>query len=142
MVSGRNEVNVKVLAEKRYKETCSAVSQVRRKKRRSLIYAVVNSIVAFVCVVSVVICLVACVYVGVYAKATESGYRKSDLLAELRALRTENEELRLDLERRRRPAEIEAFATQNGMQQVSPVAYLGRPTGEPQIAQNVGDGEY
>lgn len=131
-----------VLAEKRYKEASSSVSQIRGKKRRGLIRAVVNSIMVCVCLVSVIMCLVACVYVGVYAKATESGYRKSDLLAELRALRTENEELRLDLERRRRPAEIEAFATENGMQQVSPVTYLGEPTGEAQIAQNVRDGEY
>lgn len=131
-----------VLAEKRYKEASSSVSQIRGKKRRGLIRAVVNSIMVCVCLASVIMCLVACVYVGVYAKATESGYRKSDLLAELRALRTENEELRLDLERQRRPAEIEAFATENGMQQVSPVAYLGEPTGEAQIAQNVRDGEY
>lgn len=54
-------------------------------------------------------------HVGLYAKASENGYERSQLSAELKRIRSENQSLRAELERLRSPQRLSAVARQEGM---------------------------
>ncbi|HUV05206.1 MAG TPA: hypothetical protein VMX94_08875 [Armatimonadota bacterium] len=96
----------------------------------------VRSRMACVLLLAVAVSFVLSVYVGAYARATENGYHKSDLLGCLRAVSIENESLRLNLDAIRKPDDIEGFALANGMVQGSKMAYL-KSIREPRVARNV-----
>ena len=108
----------------------------RKRRRRSLLRMLVRSRMACVLLLAVAISFVLSVYVGAYARATENGYHKSELLGRLRAVTVENESLRLKLDGLRKPDDIEAFAVANGMAQGSKMAYL-ESTHQPRVARNV-----
>jgi cell division protein FtsL len=128
-----------VLAEKR-KEVYSPIYRAPEHTRKKSLLSVAHSTMILVCLVCLASCFFACLHIRAYARATETGYKKSDLLSELRALRIENEKLRLEIDEHRRPTEIEAFAIERGMQQVNPVAYLEYKEKESQIAQGLESG--
>jgi hypothetical protein len=84
---------------------------------------------------AVVVCLVLTVYVGAYARVTEEGYRKSELLTRLGELRHENEKLAVTLDSLRQPSKVAGFAQENGMCIGDKMVYLKR-VGESHLAQN------
>ena len=79
-------------------------------------------------------------YASAYARVTQKGYHKADLMTQLRYVRLENESLRLRLEKLRQPDNIAAFAIANGMAQGKTLAYL-RLTDRPTLAQNAERGD-
>jgi cell division protein FtsL len=76
------------------------------------------------------------VYVSAYARATETGYKRSDLVSQLKDVRQENEMLRLKLEQLRQPDQIGAYAQSKGMEQSVNMVYL-KPAVQPNIARNI-----
>jgi len=84
-----------------------------------------------------VVCAVLTVYAGAYARVTEEGYRKGELLSHLRDLKVQNEELRVTLDALRQPDQVAEFALANGMHPGDRMAYL-KPADEPRLARNIG----
>ncbi|MBP6964267.1 MAG: hypothetical protein KBC96_07670 [Armatimonadetes bacterium] len=88
-----------------------------------------------VLLVASVICFGATMYVGAYARFTRDGYRKAELLAQLRDLNVENERLEVGLTGLRQPERVAAFAVQNGMSVGDRMVYLEQDV-QPSLAQN------
>jgi len=123
-----------MLAQRLYKETTQVVR--RPVKRKSPLRGLIrnNMICAIMC--AAVVTLVLSVYVSAYAGAFVSGCDKSSMLAELKAVRTQNNAMQQTLDQLRQPERIEAFAAENGMEQAgSRIAYI-KPVGQPSVAQN------
>jgi len=125
-----------MLAQRRHKAAFSVACRPRRRRRRSLLRVLARSRMACVLLLAVAVSFVLSVYVSAYARATENGYHKSELLTRLRAVTVGNESLRLKLDSLRKPDDIEVFAVANGMAQGSKMAYL-KSTHQPRVAQNV-----
>jgi len=125
-----------MLAQRRHEVLLPIDRRPRGRRRKSLLRMLVRSRMACVLLLAVAVSFVLSVYVGAYARATENGYHKSDLLGCLRAVSIENESLRLNLDAIRKPDDIEGFALANGMVQGSKMAYL-KSIREPRVARNV-----
>ena len=125
-----------MLAQRRLEVASPIACRPRRRKRSSLLRMLVRSRMACVLLLAIAVSFVLSVYVSAYARATENGYHKSDLLAHLRVVTVENESLRLKLDDLRKSDCIEKFAVENGMAQGSRIAYL-KPAYQPRMAQNI-----
>lgn len=110
--------------------------QPRRRRRTNLLHALLHNRMACVLILALAVTSMLSVYVGAYARATEMGYHRAELLSRLKTFRLENESLRLKLETMRQPDSIAEFAIANGMEQGENMAYL-KLTDQPRVAQNV-----
>lgn len=125
-----------MLAQNRLEFVRPLVSRPRKRKHVNILRALMHNQMACILLLAVAVLLLLIPYASAYARVTQKGYHKADLLSHLRNVRLESESLRLDLEALRQPDRIAQFAVANGMEQSSKMAYL-RPTGEPRLAQNV-----
>lgn len=75
------------------------------------------------------------VYVSAYARATQTGYERGDLLHQLANLKQENQSLRFQKDGMRAPEVIAGFAAANGMVPGERMAYL-KPVEQPNVARN------
>lgn len=115
----------------------------RRRKRRTgtnLLRGLIRNQMACVLLLAVAVLLLLIPYASAYARVTQKGYHRAELLTRLRDMRLENESLRLRLEGLRQPERIAVFALANGMEHGESVAYL-RPTNRPRLAQNTEHGD-
>ena len=124
-----------MLAQRRHEAARPVAFRPRRRRRGNLLRALTHNRMACVLMVAAAVSFLLSVYVSAYARATEHGYERTELLSYLRQVRLENESLRLELEGRRQPDEIAAFATGSGMEQGQKMAFL-RPVEQPHVAQN------
>ena len=132
-VSGRGDA--KMLAQRRHEIARAAAFRPRRRRRANLVHALTHNRMACVLMLAAAVSFLLGVYVSAYARATESGYERTELLSYLRQVRLENESLRLQLEGLRQPDEIAAFALESSMEQGKKMAFL-RPVKQPHVAQN------
>jgi cell division protein FtsL len=93
---------------------------------------------ACVLLLAFTVLLVLGIYVSAYAKLTEIGYQKTQLLSDLRALKVENDALRMKLDELRQPDRIAMFAGENGMEQSAEMAYI-TPPAQVHLAENSED---
>jgi hypothetical protein len=108
----------------------------KKAKRTTLLRSLLGNQMARVIVVALVVTCILSVYVSAYARATETGYHRGDLMAQLKSLRLENETLRLRLDQARQPDQIAQFATENGMEQSTKMVYLA-PRENQNVARNL-----
>jgi hypothetical protein len=108
----------------------------RRAKRPNFLRALIHNRMACVVMLALAVSMVLSIYVSAYATATETGYHRSELVAQLKKLRIENEMLRLKLEEARQPDQIAAFAVANGMEQGTKMMYLA-PNEQQNIARSL-----
>jgi cell division protein FtsB len=130
-----------VLAQKMHEAHHPVVSRPRARRRTSPLQRLINNRIVCVLLLAAVVCFAATAYVGAYARVTEKGYQRARLLAQLKTLRLENEDLRLRVEALRDPGQIAEFAIKNGMVQSQEMAYLS-PTTQPRVAQNMERSDY
>ena len=109
----------------------------KRRKKNILLRMLANRMVGILLLASVV-CFVLTVYVGAYARVTEEGYHKAELLAQLKELRVENEKLSVSVDNLRQPGRVAAFAQENGMLVGDKMVYL-KPQTDSHLAQNAQD---
>lgn len=107
----------------------------QRRKMKSITAFLRNPIVCILLVAGI-LCVIASVYISAYAVTNEKGNEKADLSIKLKAIRLENDRLRLELDRLRKPEKITEFATSQKMKQNEEMAYLS-PTSQPKVAQNI-----
>jgi len=91
---------------------------------------------ASILVLAAAVCFLLTVYVSAYARVAEEGYRKSDLLSYLRALKIENQELRVQRDVLRRPDRITELAAAAGMVPSQQMAYVRCPVQQLWVAEN------
>lgn len=115
----------------------TASKTTKRRKVHLLRKLFANQMVGIL-LLAAVVCLLMTVYVGAYARVTEEGYRKSELVSRLDELQHENEKLAVTLDNLRQPGRVAAFAAENGMHVGDKMVYL-KPEGEPHLAQNTGE---
>jgi hypothetical protein len=108
----------------------------RKAKRPNFLRALIHNRMACVVMLALAVSMVLSIYVSAYATATETGYHRGELVAQLKKLRIENEMLRLKLEEARQPDQIAAFAVASGMEQGTKMVYLA-PNEQQNIARNV-----
>lgn len=121
----------------RLQEVGGSVSRPQRRRQRPGPFAAVfNSPIVCLILLASVLCFGSIVYISAYARVYEKGCRKADLVKHLNALRLDNEQLRLDVEKLRQPDRIASFALAGGMKQSEEMAYL-KPVEHPAVAQNV-----
>lgn len=126
-----------MIVQRRYEAVRPAPVRARRRSKRvNLLRVLLCNRMVCVLLLALVVSSVLSVYVGAYATATETGYRRSDLVSQLKSLRLENEMLRLKLEQARQPSRIAEFALASGMEQSKDMVYL-RTNEQPKIAQNL-----
>ncbi|MHB1455422.1 MAG: hypothetical protein ACYC0V_00745 [Armatimonadota bacterium] len=106
----------------------------QRRKMRPIATFFKNPIVCIL-LVAAVSCVVASIYISAYAVTNEKGNQKASLSMKLKAIRLENDRMRLELDKLRKPDEITKFATSKKMKQNEEMAYLS-PTSQPKVAQN------
>ena len=116
------------------------VRQPRGRKRKNLLRALFHNQMACILLLAVAVLFLLIPYASAYARVTEKGYQKTNLMSSLRELRLENESLRVSLEELRQPDRIAAFAAENGMEQGTTLAYL-RPTSRPNLAKSIDHGD-
>lgn len=124
-----------MLAQKRYEVAKPTVVRPRRRRRVGLLRKVFCNRMVCVLLFALGALFVLSVYVGAYAKATETGYQRGELLTRLKAVKLENEQLRLKLEELRQPERIATFAVANGMEQGTSMMYI-RAIEQSSIARN------
>ncbi|MHB1000959.1 MAG: hypothetical protein ACYC27_17085 [Armatimonadota bacterium] len=107
----------------------------KSKRRTGFFNALFRNQIACILLVAVVVCLVANVYISAYAGVVEKGYEKADLTSHLKALRLQNERMRIKLDGLRQPDKISTFADKSKMKQSEEMAYLS-PNYQPSVAQN------
>ena len=93
-------------------ERLSSVSSVRRQPRRKRIS---RRLLVKVIVFGLLLLASPFVHVGLYAKVSENGYQRTDMVAKLRNLKAENELLQARLEYLRSPERLSAEAQKQGM---------------------------
>ncbi len=108
----------------------------RKAKRPNLLRAMIQNRMVCVIMLALAVSVMLSVYVTAYAKATETGYHRGDLITKLKDLRLENETLRLKLEQVRQPDEIAKYALANNMEQGTRMVYLA-PNVEQKVARNL-----
>lgn len=96
-----------------------------------------NNMVGILLLASMV-CFVLTVYVGAYARVTEDGYHKAELLTQLKELQVENEKLSVSLDNLRQPGRVAVFAQESGMRVGDKMVYL-KPQTDSHLAQNAQD---
>jgi hypothetical protein len=101
---------------------------------------VISSPIACILLLGMTLCFVSVVYVSAYARVAEKGMHRARLVSQLKAVRAENERLRLQRDELRQPDGIAAFAFSGGMKQNAKMAYL-KPTEHQSVAQNL-ESEY
>lgn len=77
-------------------------------------------------------------YIGVYAQVTHTGYRRAELLTELRSERLENEALRVEIQQLTSPDRLASAAQMAGMLPGTEMNFISSP--EP-VAVASADGE-
>ncbi len=95
-----------------------------------------NSMVCIL-VLAAAVCFMLTLYVGAYAKVTETGCRRGELQSRLRAVRSENEELRATLNALRQPDRVAEFGLAHGMQPAGDNMTYLKLADEPHVAQNL-----
>jgi len=75
------------------------------------------------------------IYVSAYARATQTGYERGDLLRRLADIRQENQSLKFQKDGMCAPEVIAGFAAQSGMVPSERMAYL-KPVEQPNVARN------
>ena len=126
-----------MLAQSRYEVARpTAVLRPKRRRRVGLLRKLFRNRMLCVLLLALSALFVCSFYVGAYAKATETGYQRGELLSQLKTLRLENEQLRLKLEELRQPERIALFAVANGMEQGTRMTYV-RAIEQPNIARNL-----
>ena len=132
-----------MLAQRRYEEIRPTVTRprARRRKRTSIVKALVRNRMAGILAVAVVASVMLNVYASAYAKFTRVGYQRSDMMATLRTIEKDNEVLRLRLDQLRQPETIEAYAITSGMMPSQEMVYLKSTEIQPHLAQNTAPGD-
>jgi cell division protein FtsL len=125
-----------LLAQRRYEVVRPVSARPRKRRRVGFLRALIRNRMACVLLLALAASFILSVYVGAYARATETGYHRGELLAQLKSLRLENERFRLQLEELRQPDRIAEFALASGMEQGRAMVYL-RPVEQPSIARNL-----
>lgn len=118
------------------RKTPSSKASVRRKP--SLLGRLFCNKMIGILLAAVIVCSAFTVYVGAYARLTQEGYRKAELLSQLKELRVENERLEVSLDGLRQPDKVAAFAIQNEMCIGSRMVYLEQDE-QPSLAKNSQD---
>jgi len=126
-----------MLAQRRYEAARPAI-RANRRKRTGVLHRLFHSPMACVLLLAFTVLLVLGIYVSAYAKLTEIGYQKTQLLSDLRALKAENDALRMKLDEFRQPDRIAMFAGENGMEQSAEMAYI-TPPAQVHLAENSED---
>lgn len=121
--------------QRRYEVAHPIAYRPKRRKKENLLRALIHNQMVCVLLLAVGVLLLLIPYASAYARVTQKGYHKADLLSQIRSVRLENESLRLGMEELRQPSRIAAFALENGMVQGKALAYI-RPAERPNLAQN------
>ena len=124
-----------MLAQKR-RARQTVVPRARRRKQHGLLRALLCNGMVCILVFAAAACVVLTVYVSAYAKVAEEGYRRSDMVARLAALKIENQELKVQLDILRRPDRITDIAIENGMLPGTEMAFLRCPKQDFWVAEN------
>lgn len=127
-----------MIAQKKLEVRQHSAKKAAGRKKKGLLLKVFSNKMACILLLASVVCFVLTVYVGAYARVTEEGYRKGELLANLKDLRIENEKLEVTLDNLRQPGRVAIFAQENGMLVGGKMVYL-KPQVEPHLAQNAQD---
>ncbi len=127
-----------MLAQRKHEVRQHTVTRAPRRRKRSLILRLFSNKTLGILLLASAICSVLIVYVGAYARVTEEGYRKAELLSKLKELRVENEKLSVTVDRLRQPDRVAVFARENGMSVGNKMVYL-KPEVESHLAQNAQD---
>lgn len=127
-----------MLAYKR-QEVWKVPRKTKARRRHWLMRVLLCNRLVCVILVAAVVCLGLTVYVGAYARVVEKGYQRSDMLAQLTALKIENQDLRVELDGLRRPDRIVRLAAEMGMRPSTEMAYLNCPGSELWVAENTSD---
>ncbi len=127
-----------MLAQKKLEVRQHSAKKAAERKKKSLILRIFANKMVGILLLASIICFVLTVYVGAYARVTEEGYHKGELLSQLRDLRIENEKLEVNLDNLRQPARVAQFAQENGMLAGEKMVYLDTQV-ESHLAQNAQD---
>ena len=122
-------------AERKYEVMRPIVKRQRKRRRANLLRALVCNRMACVLALALAVSFVLIIYVSAYAKATQTGYERADLLLQLKNLGLENQSLRFQKDGMRAPELIAGFAAANGMVPGERMAYL-KPVEQPNVAKN------
>jgi len=124
-----------MLAQRKYEVVRPTVREQRRDRPFNLLGAMICNRMVCVLALGMAVSFLLTLYVSAYAKATQTGYERSDLLGELANIRQENQSLRFQKDGMRDPEVIAAFAAENGMVTGERMAYI-RPVEQPNVARN------
>ena len=124
-----------MLAQRKYEAARPIVRRQRKRRRANFLRALVCNRMACVLALALAVSFVLIVYVSAYARATQTGYERSDLLLQLKNIKQENQSLRFQKDGMRAPELIAGFAAANGMVPSERMAYL-KPVEQPNVAQN------
>lgn len=124
-----------MLAQNSYDMARPETRRTRQRRKMGSIAALFKNPIVCILLVAVISCVIFSVYISAYAVTNEKGNQKAALTSRLKAIRLENDRLRLELDKARKPDEITKFATSKKMKQSEEMAYLS-PTSQPKVAQN------
>lgn len=124
-----------MLAQRKCEVTRPIVRRQRRRRHANFLRALICNRMACVLALALAVSFILIVYVSAYARATQTGYERADLLLQLKNLRQENQSLRFQKDGMRAPELIADFATANSMVPGERMAYL-KPVEQPNVAQN------
>ena len=124
-----------MLAQRKYEVARPMVRRQRRRRRANLLRTLICNRMVCVLALALAVSFMLIVYVSAYARATQTGYERDDLLVQLKNLRQENQSLKFQKDGKRAPEVIADFAIASGMQPSERMAYL-RPVEQPNVAQN------
>lgn len=124
-----------MLAQRKYEAARPIVRRQRRRRRVNLLRAMICNRMVCVLALALAVSFLLTVYVSAYARATQTGYERGDLLRQLASVRQENQSLRFQKDGMRAPDMIAGFAAASGMVPGERMAYL-KPVEQPSVAQN------
>lgn len=124
-----------MLAERKFEVARPILRKQKRHRRASILRTMICNRLVCVLALALAVSFLLVVYVSAYARATQTGYERVDLVLQLKNLRLETEALRLQKDGMRAPEIIAGFAATSGMEPGERMAYL-KPVEQPNVARN------
>lgn len=124
-----------MLAQNSYNMARPVTRRTKQRRKMGPIVALFRNPIACILLAAGLLGLVFSIYISAYAVTNEKGNQKADLAMQLKAIRLENDRLRLQLDKLKKPDEITKFANSKKMKQSEEMAYVS-PTSQPKVAQN------